>query len=1560
MMKKKMKGRKWLKWTGICLATPVLLFLVLAVLIYLPPVQDLLVRKVAAELSASTGMKVSVGRIRLAFPLDLAVHRLCMADRGDTLLAAESLRLNVRLVPLLQGRADIDGFSLYGAQVDSRDWVSDTYVRGRVGYLEVKSHGVEWGRGRVVVDEATLRGADLCVALSDTARKDTSATSSPWLIEARRVVIEDTRARLSLPGDSMRLAAGLGYAELLDGRFDTGRPDYAVERLTVRRSALTYAVRGGVKPRCGGNEAFAHTDSLLWSGFRAASPGLDFNYIDLTDVSLRVDTLHYDSAGTLRGGLARLALRDRSGVEVRNLSGPVFLDTARLVLRGLNLELPHSALRADAALDWKALQPGGGGQMLVRLEAGLAPQDVRMLGRGMVDDALLGAWPERDLKLRATVAGNVDRLSVNGLEADLRGALRLTGSADGRRLLADNRLVQARFRLDGRDMDFVQDFLPEESRGSFSLPCPLTLAGTAALDGPQARTDLTLSAAGGRLAVKGQMDLVRNAYRAEVRAARFPVGRFAPVIALGPFSGSLRAEGCGFDPFAASTRLVAEAAVDSLSYGGWGVGNVALRARLDQGHLEAQLKSDNDFLEGDMRITGNVGQQLDARLTAAVMSVNLHRMGLVDDTLAVGGDVDIALRAARDFSAYGAEGGVSHLRFETSQRSLMAKDLDFQLNADADTTWLQATAGDLQLAVGTSGTVDQLLAQTDRFMETMRQQAADKRIDQQELKGVVPRLDFKLDAGRDNPLGRMLQTQGITYSHLSMRLKTDPRWGVGGLMRFGTFERGGLMLDTVHVLLYQDSLGLKLNGYIHNYRKDNPHKFNARLTSFFLGTGLGAQLVYTDQAGRKGIDVGVRADLAPGGINLSVFPEQPVIAYRTFTVNDSNFIYLGRDRSIRANVSLLADDGTGLHIFGEPVDSANDLTVSLNQVNLGELSEVLPYLPRLGGMLSGDLHVTADRESLSAAAMFTAENLSYEDVPLGKIGLEAMYMPQKGGAHYATAYVTAEDEQVMECEGVYVDRGEGSFDGKVRLTGFPLPLVNGFLAGTDIALKGTVRGELDVKGSAAAPVLDGTLAFDTAHLYSDAYGFDFQLDEQPIEMKAGRLTFENYGLYSAQQPDNPLVMNGAVDMSDFSRIGLDLSMRATNFEIINTKRKASSLLFGKVYADYSGTLRGTMDNIFIRGNVSVLDRTDMTYILKDSPLTVDDRLSDLVQFVSFADTTAVYDAPTVPTGGFDMSLGISISDAARFRCNLSEDGENYVNLEGGGDLTMRITQQGDLRLTGSFTANSGEMKYSLPVIPLKTFTIVPGSSVSFTGDVMNPTLNIAAKERVKATVTENDQPRSVAFDVGVALSRPLNDMGLEFTIEAPEDLSVQNQLAAMTTAQRSKAAVAMLATGMYMTDDLSNMSGSGFKASNALNAFLQSEIQNIAGSALKTIDVTVGMESGTSSKGTETTDYSFQFAKRFWNNRISVIIGGKVSTGEDAQNSAASFIDNIAVEYRLDKSASRYVRVFYDRSTQDPLEGELTTTGAGLVLRRKTNRLGELFIFSNRKGKKETEEKDEK
>ena len=196
----------------------------------------------------------------------------------------------------------------------------------------------------------------------------------------------------------------------------------------------------------------------------------------------------------------------------------------------------------------------------------------------------------------------------------------------------------------------------------------------------------------------------------------------------------------------------------------------------------------------------------------------------------------------------------------------------------------------------------------------------------------------------------------------------------------------------------------------------------------------------------------------------------------------------------------------------------------------------------------------------------------------------------------------------------------------------------------------------------------------------------------------------------------------------------------------------------------------------------------------------------------------------------------------------------------------------------------------------------------------------------------------------------LEDLGFTFTLEAPDDGAMQNELAAKSAEEKNKLAVTMLVTGIYMSE--SNTGGKGFDTNSMLNSFLQSEINKIAGNALKTIDINFGMETtDEGATGNTRTDYNFQFAKRFWNNRFQVIIGGKISTGNDVQQQDESFIDNISLEYRLDNSGTRYIKIFHDKNYESILDGEVIETGAGIVLRKKVSKLSELFIFRSRKKK---------
>ena len=363
----------------------------------------------------------------------------------------------------------------------------------------------------------------------------------------------------------------------------------------------------------------------------------------------------------------------------------------------------------------------------------------------------------------------------------------------------------------------------------------------------------------------------------------------------------------------------------------------------------------------------------------------------------------------------------------------------------------------------------------------------------------------------------------------------------------------------------------------------------------------------------------------------------------------------------------------------------------------------------------------------------------------------------------------------------------------------------------------------------------------------------------------------------------------------------------------------------------------------------------MTYVLKDSPLTLDDQLSSMVTFCDFSDTVQV-EKPVYPEQKIRMNVNIGIDEATTFNIFLSEDGSDNVRIEGGGNLTMTYDMLQGLRLFGRYTILSGKMDYSMVVMSLKDFKIDQGSYVEFTGDVLNPRLDISAHEQKKASVTHNKVSRKVTFDVGLKVSQRLEDLGLEFTLEAPNDMTVQNELASMSAEDRGRAAVAMLTTGMYLSPNAESSEG-GLNATNALNSFLQSQINSIAGKALKTIDVGFGIDNTLNAQGGMQTDYNFSFAKHFWGNRISVVIGGKVSSGTNAQNTGMSIINNVSVEYRLDNSGTRYVRAFYNKDQETLLESEVMEMGAALVLRRKTERLGDLFIFRTKKSEERKRQK---
>ena len=821
---------------------------------------------------------------------------------------------------------------------------------------------------------------------------------------------------------------------------------------------------------------------------------------------------------------------------------------------------------------------------------------------------------------------------------------------------------------------------------------------------------------------------------------------------------------------------------------------------------------------------------------------------------------------------------------------------------------------------------------------------------------------MQLTAGQANPVSDFLKTKNIRFNDFALRFGSTPARGINGRTAVHGLRVDSLQLDTVFFAVKQDTSRMMLQSGVINGPKNPQFVFRSTLTGEIRSEDAELTVNYVDGKGQTGVLFGVNArPLTEGhgkgnGVLLNLTPAEPVIAYRKFHfVDNSNWIYLHNNMRVYANIDMDSDNGLGFRMQSDKNDSISlqNMNVELSRFQLGELSEVLPYMPRLTGLFSAEAQYIQTPTSLQVSAEANIDELTYERQHVGDIGMGATWLPgDKGATHYLNTYFSYDNREVMTADGILTKKnGKDTLEVTTSFEHFPMKIANAFVPDQMMSFTGDLDGGMYIYGPLEKPRMHGDITLDSVSVYARQAGARYWFDDRPVQIKDNQLIFDKFAIYTTSK--NPFTINGKVDFRNLERPTADLKLLAENYTLLDAPRTRESLIYGKIFVDLNATVRGPLDALTMRGNMNLLGNTDVTYVLTDSPLTVEDRLEGLVTFTSFADTASVGtdEAPAMSLGGMDMIMSVHIDNAVRLRADLSPDRSKFIELEGGGDLNMQYTPQGDISLTGRYTLSGGIMKYSLPIIPLKEFQINNGSYVDWRGDPMNPTLNLKATERMRASVADGDDggSRVVNFDVSIAIKNRLDAPELIFDITAPDDATIENELQAMGAEERSKQAIAMLATGVYMN---SGVKGGGLSMGSALNSVIQSQINSLAGSAFQSINAsfTMGMEDRTSAEtGDKQTDYSFRYSQRLFNDRVQIVIGGKVTTGANATNDAESFIDNISLEYRLDTSGTRYVRVFYDKNYESVLDGEITETGVGLVLRRKMDRLGELFIFRNKK-----------
>ena len=1496
--------RKWIKWVSWVILTPILLFVVLMILLYVPPVQNFLRKQATAYASQVTGMQINVGRIDLRFPLNLLVRDVEVIQVPDTLLTLASLNVHVQAMPLFKGKIEVDDITIQRVAVNSANLIEGMQIRGVLGRFFLESLGVDLGNELAVINRAELSDTHIGLILTDTTtteKPDTASAPVNWKVNLHALNLKNVSFSMQLPADSMRMAAHVGEATVNDVSADLKQQFYGLRSFLLTGASVNYD-----------------------TGNALPAEGFDPSHIALRDIRIGIDSVLYQGRN-MNAVIREFSMNERSGLSVTSLTGRVFADSTLIRVPYFRLLTPHSEMNLTAQTYWELVNIPTTGRLTARFNALIGKQDV-LLFAGELPDAFKDAYPFRPLVVQAGTEGNLKSMQISRFKIDLPGAFSLDGGGELYNLMDSvTRSAAIDLKMRTGNLNFLTALADMKPGAPLVIPDSMLLDARLGMEGPKYDARLQLKEKEGRLNLTANLNTNTEVYSADLKIEDLQVNHFLPHDSIYELTTSLSARGRGLDFTSYRSVATVNASIDKLHYADYRISGIELSGAVKNAVATAQLTSDNALLKMKADAEYHLAHRYpDGKVELDVTSLDTEKL------------VGVSL---------GKE-----------------KVLAFQFTGEVrkERVFTHLTSGDLKLNLSARAGLEPLIRQSTHFADILMRQLDNKELNHAELRKALPTAIFSFSAGRNNPMAWYLATQKISYQDASVKIGCAPDWGINGKASLHALKIDTLQLDTIFLTLKQDTSRISLHGGVINGPKNPQISFKSILTGEIRDKDAELTAQYINDKGKTGLLFGVNAKPLYGGrgkgngIALTLIPEEPVIAFHKFRFEEHhNWIYLHNNMRVYANVDMQDNEGMGIRMQSLPSDtvSLQNMDVELRRIRLDELFSILPYMPDITGLLSAEAHYIQTENSLELSAEASIDELTYERQRIGDVSLGATWLPGEAGKQYVNTYLTHEGTEIMVADGALYPTisGKDSIVVNSTLEHFPLTIANVFVPDQVVTLSGDMDGDLHITGYTDTPLINGGLSLDSVSVYARQADARFTFDNRPIQVQNNRIVFDKFAIYTTSK--NPFSIDGYVDFRDMSRPMANLKLFAENYTLLNAKRTKESMVYGKVFVDLDATVRGPLEALMMRGNVNLLGNTDVTYVLTDSPLTVQDRLSDLVTFTSFADTTSLNkeEVPTLSLGGLDMIMTVHIDPAVRLKADLSADRSSRVELEGGGDLSLQYTPQGDLTLTGRYTLTGGMMKYALPVIPLKEFQIQNGSYVDWTGNPMDPLLNFRATERMRASVSQEDgTSRMVNFDISIVVKNRLDNLSLAFEIDAPDDASVQNQLAGMGPDERSKQAVAMLATGIFLADSGSG-GGMNLNMGAALNSVLASQINALTGN-MKNASLSFGVEDhDDSDAGGKRTDYSFRYSQRLFNDRFQIVLGGKVSTGANATNDVESFIDNISLEYRLDQSGTRYIRLFHNKNYESVFEGEITETGVGLVLRKKMDRLSELFIFKKKK-----------
>lgn len=1296
----------------------------------------------------------------------------------------------------------------------------------------------------------------------------------------------------------------------------------------------------------------------------AISPfGVDFEHIDVPDAEIagvRLEVI----GDSIAADLERVAFTERSGLRIDGLAGAARVSRHGIVVEGMDLRTPGTALKGQLRMLSEGWADFSAFTSNVAMRVDLDSSRLEMADIAWFAPDLEGIrFP---LTVSGKVRGTIDDLKGRGLRIGFGDGSWFTGSAE---LSGLPTIAETFMLIDIDDMHVRREDLarvpvpPFTSGGLLHLPDEAAQLGDIDLKGRFTGFLRAFTATGRASTALGSLrtdityerDTVSDRAVLYGRAATeaFRLGPLLGTSAIGPLAANVRLKAYGRS--IRTMELDVEGDFPMFTINGRTIGGITAKGHLARNLFNGELRAEDERLELDFKGLADFrGRWPQVDFTARLHHADLEALGFTDAAGFNALSLDAAVHGRLSPDSLLGDLHILGISYCQGEDEYALGDIHLRSERRAGENLLLLDASFAEAEVAGAFLPTKLPAALAHVVYSVFPSLSDAvRYDQDEQ-----RFRFSVRTRDTEPVLRLFLPGAVVAPGSVITGSFDTRtFDLDLTGRIPRADYKGIRFDSVEVIA-EKTLDL-LAFSVESARQ--------QVGDSLWFTGMGA----TGKAYQDELELNLGWDGSSGGTNgdLDLYGEVRGLRSITLELLPSR-LFFGRGTWTNPSRAHFEIDSSTVRVSGLELINADQriafngaiardpqeaMAFSLSGV---ELANFVPLLdgPPISGRLNADGRLFDLYGAPHVVSTAQADSVAVSGLPVGDIGLALEWLEGQGAID-VSGTLNRGPIKALDFTGRIGVRDGSELDLLLLLDRFELSLANPYLPEGLSDLHGLASGQVALTGTLAGPELVGTIDLAGAGLRIDYLNTRYTGDAQ---VHIGDEMFACDRAVMRDEEGNAARIGATIAHRGLRDWSYDIWGTLDRTLVLNTTPAMNSLYYGKAYGSGDFGVSGSRGRLDVSVQATTAPGTDVHL-----PVGGSTEVSP-ISFVRFnaQDTTGAEE--DVDLSGVTLDMDITVTPDARFELIFDPTVGDIMSGRGTGSIEMAVTPMGDLSMTGQVELVEGDYLFTLRNVVNKRFQVQPGGRIIWYGDPFDAQLDLQAIYRLKAPLYDIVPPaerteayrQRVPVEVVMRLREKLMNPEIGFDVRLSSvDENVKAQVASIlsTDQEMSRQVFALIVLNRFLEPPVYagasaslGGSGTGNVAGTTASELLSNQVSNWLSGLSNDFDLGFNYRPGDNITQDE---LEVAFSKQFFNERLLFSTNVGVHYGARSTASSNALIGDFQLEYLITREGRFRMRAFSITNDRNLTQADQapTTQGAGVVLRRDFDTLGELFRRRNRK-----------